>query len=209
MSITPHKLMLGSTTGDRKVYVATMSFMADESVSFVLNDRTFVSPLAQMGQMFVFNLYNQVRAEFLVEHDPRALRPVPNPHFTFHPAIRFHLVGRSEGQYQTLFDGIMDVDLMLQTYQKPVPWLRAISKPISQVKSAGLPSGSSQAAEHLVTTPSEDFSIGMEIDFLPAGHNRPADGSSVHVPIWRDHELRVSLSLLTPQVATLAWYHFH
>src|SRR5262245_59629907 len=39
----------------------------------------------------LWNVYNRVGIQYVVPTNPAALEPVPNPHFTFHPAIKFHL----------------------------------------------------------------------------------------------------------------------
>ena len=200
---------LGIRTAERSVHTATINFAPDHSISFALNDRTFVSPLADFGRNFVFNFYNQVKSEFLIAHDAQALRSVPNPHFTFHPAVRFHLVGRSRGRYETLFDGIMDVELMLEAGRGPIPWIRAISRPVSEVKTARLRSGAGDSTEHLLPIDSEAFSVGVAVDFVPAKMIGEDDASTISFPMWKGHRLRVSIELLMPQVPTLAWYHFH
>lgn len=78
-----------------------------------MTEKTFVSP-SFIGRVDVFNLYNQVAIEFLVESNPDKLRGVTNPHLTFHPRILFHLTdsgGRGKKNVKEVFRGINDVEM--------------------------------------------------------------------------------------------------
>src|SRR5690349_11976900 len=116
--------------------IAWVSLQPDGSISVGLTDRTYVSPRFRARQ-FVWNAYNRVVAEYLIPHSSDELHVARNPHLTFHPPIYFHL--RANGD-EELFAGIADVGLML-TQVNRVPWIRFVSRPITEIAARGIPRG--------------------------------------------------------------------
>jgi hypothetical protein len=182
--------------------VGWISLQPDGSISVGLSDRTFVSP-AFRARNFVWNLYNRVTLEYLVPHTPDTLEPVVNPHLTFHPPIYFHL--RANGE-EELFAGIAEPRLMLHD-QETVPWLRFVSKPVSDLSAARPPRDPERTAIETVAVPSADGSIGLGIDFVRASHNEEPGFLLSRCFDCGEHRIHVFVEALPPQVPTLAWYH--
>jgi hypothetical protein len=63
------------------------------------------------AQNFVWSAYNRGTIQYLVQSNPATLRPVPQPHLSFHPPHWFRLRGNGG---KKLFEGIGDLLLMLQ-----------------------------------------------------------------------------------------------
>jgi hypothetical protein len=80
-------LIVNARTPESEHTIAWLSVQPDNSVSVGLSDRTFISPRFHARQ-FLWNVDNRVTVEYLVPHDPDELRPVINPHLTFHPVRR-------------------------------------------------------------------------------------------------------------------------
>src|SRR5262249_17570290 len=112
-------------TPERRVRIAWVSFQPDGSISFGLNDRTYISPKFR-ARHFVWNAYNRVRIHYEVPSDQSSLEAVQNPYFTFHPAVWFHLKADGPRGDEALFEAIADVALVLQQ-KSEMPWLRSVS----------------------------------------------------------------------------------
>src|SRR5262245_1713132 len=87
----------------------------------------------------LWNVYNRVGIQYVVPTNPAALKPVLNPHFTFHPAVKFHLKSDQDraSKDEAIFEGIADVAIVLDQ-QEEMPWIRATSRPLSELPEAGL-----------------------------------------------------------------------
>ena len=97
----------------------------------------------------LWNAYNRVQIKYEIASDPSALDPVKNPHFTYHPAIMFHLKSNADSAQrdEAIFQGIADVGIVLnQDFE--MPWIRAVSGRLSALKSPGA---------RLDGIPSDDF----------------------------------------------------
>jgi hypothetical protein len=193
---------------NRLVKVAWLSMQPDGSISFGLTEKTFVSP-SFIGRMDVFNLYNQVAIEFLLDSNPNRLRGVINPHFTFHPRMLFHLTdsgGRDKKNVQEVFRGINDVELSVAQYGF-LPWIRAISPPMSKSKTFGL--RNTGLKNHVLSVESQDemSSVGVEVDFV---HPSQVDGfnqNGVFSVKWHSVAIVCKLSVCPGQLSTLGWFH--
>jgi hypothetical protein len=192
----------------RLVKVAWLSMQPDGSISFGLTEKTFVSPTF-IGRVDVFNLYNQVAIEFLIESNPDELRGVENPHFTFHPPMLFHLTdsgGRDKKNVKEVFRGINDVEMTVAQYGF-LPWIRATSPPMSKLKSFGMRNAG--LSNHMLSVELQDevSSIGIEVDFV---HPDQAGGSNqvgVFSAKWYSVAIMCKLSVRPGQISTLGWFH--
>lgn len=182
--------------------VGWISLQPDGSISVGLRDRAFVSPTFR-ARNFVWNPYNRVTLEYMVAHTPDALRPVPNPHLTFHPPIYFHL--RANDQ-EELFAGIAEPRLMLHDVET-VPWLRFVSRPVYDLGAATAPRDPDQTSIENVRVASADRSIGLGIDFVRATQNQIPDVLLSRCFDCGEHRIHVFLESLPPQLPTLVWYH--
>lgn len=193
---------------NRLVKAAWLSLQPDGSISFGLTEKTFVSP-SFIGRVDVFNLYNQVAIEFLLESDPSRLSGVTNPHFTFHPRILFHLTdsgGRSKKNVKEVFRGINDVEMTVAQYGF-LPWIRAISPPMSKLKTFGTRNIGLSTHTLLVESPDEISSIGIEIDFVHPDQVGGFDQAGVFSTKWHSVAIVCKLSVRPGQLSTLGWFH--
>ncbi|OGW66681.1 MAG: hypothetical protein A3H49_00280 [Nitrospirae bacterium RIFCSPLOWO2_02_FULL_62_14] len=183
--------------------IGWISLQPNGSVSVGLNDRTFVSPDFK-AKNFVWNAYNRVTIQYLISSDPKALKPIKNPHLTFHPPIKFQL--RANGQHM-LFEGIADLNIMLQQDGR-VPWIRFVSKPVSELSKAG-PSWNPDRTKILsIRLGNEDCSIGLGVDFVRKDVDVPTEDLLLSEFIdWQDYKLYVHSVAIPAQIATLSWYH--
>ena len=184
--------------------IGWISLQTDGSISVGLNDRAFISPKFR-DRKFLWNFYNRVTLEYMVSHSPDTLEPVLNPHLTFHPPIYFHL--RANGE-EELFAGIAEPRLMLDE-SETVPWLRFVSKPISDLSAAGA-SRSPEKTTIIIETivvPVSDCSIGLRIDFVRPDHSENPDSLWGKHFVCREHRIYAFAELLPPQLPTLVWYH--
>lgn len=182
--------------------MAWISLQPDGAISVGLNDRTFVSPTFR-ARNFVWNFYNRVTLEYLVPHSPEALEPVPNPHMTFHPPIYFHL--RANGKDE-LFAGIAEPRLMLQA-DETVPWLRFVSKPISELSQASTPRSPDKTTVETIIVSDTKCSVGLGIDFVRPEHVESRALLWSHYLACGEHRIHAFAELLPPQIPTLNWYH--
>ncbi|OAF17862.1 hypothetical protein [Bradyrhizobium neotropicale] len=191
--------------------VGWVSFQPDGSISFGLSDRTYVSPrLCVRG--YIWNVYNRITTQYVVPSDPSALLPVQNPHFTFHPDVTFHLKSNSDrkAENEAIFDAIVDVGIVLNQ-QGEMPWIRATSAPIEDLKQPGAIRGSEIDTQDLVfNVPAivAAASITVEIDFVrPEAilSEQPSPNSWQYE--WQKVGLRIRAGYCAPQIATLSWFH--
>ena len=106
----------------RTVSVGYVSFQPDQSISFGLRDRTYISPRLR-ERRFLWNAYNRITVKYELQSDPDTLLPVQNPHFTFHPAAMFHLKSNKDrkGKDEAIFEAFNPVSMVLQQ-QSEMPW---------------------------------------------------------------------------------------
>lgn len=192
---------------NRRVKAAWLSLQPDGSISFGLTDKTFVAPKF-MGRFGVFNLYNQVEAAFLIRGDSVGLRKITEPHFTFHPPTLFHLTGKDRNHSIEVFRGINDVELTVSQHGH-LRWLRAISPPMSQMKTYGARNDNLRTTVLTADVESEELTIGVSLDFVKPG---VVDGQVADTVRFIDHgaiRIRCEISVHPLQIPTLAWFHSH
>lgn len=196
----------------RFIRVAWISFQPNGDISFGLSDRTYISP-AFRARNYLFNAYNRVGAEYEQASDPSALEPVRNPHFTYHSPIRFHLKSDKARakKDEALFVGLCNVPIVL-SQQDEMPWIRATTAPLKQLKSAGLAWRKVPTNDLPLKVSSEDGSLQISVDFIQPSAGVP----NVETPPWSfwtfvhsDVGVRLGASLKEPRIATLACYHFY
>jgi hypothetical protein len=199
------ELVLTAGVANKFRRIGWVSLQPDGSVSIGLNDRTFVSPDFK-AQNFVWSAYNRETLQYLVTSDPASLTAIRNPHLSFHPPHWFHL--KASGG-KTLFEGIADLSIMLQQ-DGVVPWVRFISRPVSDLSAAGPPRKPDRIRFLQVHPEIEQCSIGLAVDFRRTDVPAPTEPAllSELVP-WQGYALHVHAVSHPPQVATLSWFHQH
>ena len=180
-----------------------MSLQPDQSISFGLSDKTFISPKFKIVSD-VWNAYNRVGIEFLVASETNSLERVVNPHFTYHPALQFHLKDRLANN--TLFRGIADVGIVLEQ-QGMMPWIRAISAPIGKLKHGDIHSNSHNVEEWTTNAPSEDVSVGISLNFIKPENATVQKESGRWFVVWGSVALQCEVSICEPQIPTLSWFY--
>jgi hypothetical protein len=156
---------------------------------------------------YVQNIDNRVTVQYLVSHSPEELRPVTNPHFTFHPPMLFHL--KADHDPGMPFEGVADVALMLDDDTR-VPWIRFVSKPVCELVPTKARPG---AAVISVPVESADVSVGLAVDFVRTGESASSGGLVDRFLDWGPflnlgpYRLHVFCEALAAQQPTLAWYH--
>jgi hypothetical protein len=182
-------------TPTRRVNLGWISFQADGSISFGLNDKTYISPKFKVIHG-VWSAYNRVKVQYRIPSDPTTLEAVNNPHFTYHPPISFRLKENSASNDDALFFAIADLDLTLRQEFK-MPWLRATSAPISTLRSQRPRSGARPPDEFMIDIPDERLSVNMDLDFFPSGQAF-LDTNSTWYVAWSGAMLRTSMSFTYP-----------
>jgi hypothetical protein len=161
----------------------------------------------------ISNAYNRVGIEYVVPSEPAALEPVLNPHFTFHPAISFHLKSDKDraSRDEAIFEGIAEVRLVFQQ-QEAMPWIRATSRPLSELPAVGAARSDGIATDDLVYDVPiivGAASARVEIDFIRPENVRENRDHSPSEFIWGEVGLRITAGYFSPQIATLSWFHFY
>lgn len=196
----------------RQLRVAWVSLQPDGSISVGLNDRALVVRDFQ-HQAFVWSAYNRETLVFVVPDDPAAMRTVSQPHISFHPAKTIKGVEHGEWVHVTdakgrrLFEAIAPMGLAL-SQQSEVPWVRFVSKPISGLAEAkGL---RAQGLNRVIAVPvaTADVSIGLALDFVAPGTANGFPGAVLSEFIdHSEYRIRIAVSFLPGQKATLGWIH--
>jgi len=196
----------------KQLGVAWLSLQPEGSVSVGLNDRALVVRDFQ-HQSFVWSAFNRETLAFVVPDNPQAMQPIAQPHISFHPAAVIRGVEHGEWFHVTakggkrLFEAIAPMELAVDQ-QGEVPWVRFVSKPVS-----GLAEAKGLRAEGLnrvlaVPVENSDRSVALSVDFIAKGSVSPFDGAELTEFI--DHgqyRLRLAISLIPGQKATLGWIH--
>lgn len=194
----------------RRIAVAWLSFQPDNSISFGLNDRTYISPRFR-DRISIWNAYNRVCTIYEVSTDPSALEAVQNPHFTYHPDIMFHLKSNDDliREDQAIFQGIADVPITLeQDYQ--MPWIRAVSAPLKTLQMRSARPDGIDSEDLVLSVPDEQNSVRIELDFVkPTATGQLSGYRSQWCIPWGKVAIKIRLAWTYPQIATLAWFHFH
>jgi hypothetical protein len=192
--------------GDLKKF-AWMSLQDDSSISVGLSDRAFIAPEFK-AKHFIWNFYNRRTLNYLVPHTPEALEPIQNPHFTFHPPLRFHL--RAEDQ-PALFHGIANVDLVLEHQQDRYEWLRIGSKPVGELRSYSGTHNEKLTEILRIPAPAPRSSVGLAVDFIkPSLRFKIGTGLLNTFEDWYGRRLLVRAESIPIQdVTTLGWFHHY
>jgi hypothetical protein len=193
---------ISAVTAESEHTVGWLSLQPSGAVSVGLADRTFISPRFHARQ-FVWNAYNRVTVQYLIPHSPDELRPVENPHLTFHPPIYFHLRANND---EELFAGIAEVEIMLAQDTR-VPWVRFVSRPARDMAVAGTPRDPKSTTVIKVPVESSALSLGLAVDFARPGTQIPSGGLMDHFVDCGENRLHVFCEALEEQQPTLAWYH--
>jgi len=195
-------------TPSRRVQIGWISFQPDGAISFGLNDKTYIAPQFK-GQHFVWNAYNRIEIAYIVPSDPLALERVPNPHFTYHPDAWFHLKPTNKKDGDSLFEAIADVPIVL-SQQSEMPWIRAVTSPISGLRSSGRRSDTIDVEDLVICTLVENVSVRMEIDFIrPENCSTPTQSGNEWKFAWHKVGIRILLRSTQAHIATLSWFHFY
>lgn len=194
-------------TPKRFVRIAWVSLQPNGDISVGLSDRAYVAPRFQ-SRLFVWNAYNRQTIEFAVPSDPTGLDRVRNPHFTYHPPSWFHLKADRISKGEALFEAIGDMGIVL-AQQTEAPWIRAISSPLRDLRSAGLKWQRVPTGDLPVNVTSEDISIQTAVDFIRPSAVGLDDDLTTWTFVWGSVGIRVRVSLTVPRVATLGWFHSH
>ena len=195
-------LTINAATAVSEHTIGWISLQPDGDVSVGLADRAFISPLFHARQ-FVWNVYNRVTVEYLVPRSPERLRPVRNPHLTFHPPIYFHLRANND---EELFAGIAEVETMLAQDGR-VPWVRFVSRPVREMEPASAPRDPERTTVLRVPIASTAVSVGLAVDFVRPGANAASGGLLEHFVDCGKNRLHVMCEAREEQRPTLAWYH--
>jgi hypothetical protein len=96
--------------------------------------------------------------------------------------------------------------------QAEVPWLRMVSKSLSQLPQAGASRPDRIDSEELVFTvpaPMIAASDLIEIDFIRESDIHQDQPGPPWEFRWHEVGLRVRPRIIAPQIATLSWFHFY
>jgi hypothetical protein len=161
----------------------------------------------------IWNLYNRVGIEYVMPSDPETLEPVLNPHFTFHPALKFHLKCDRDraSKDEAIFEGIAEVRMVLYQ-QEEMPWLRITSRPLSELPDPSTARNDGIVNDELiygVPIIVAAASARVEIDFIRPANVRENREHSPWEFVWGEVGLRITAGYVSPQIATLSWFHFY
>jgi hypothetical protein len=194
-------------TPTRRIRLAWLSFQPDGAISFGLNDRTYVAPDFCVESM-LWNAYNRVGIHYIVPTDPAALRPVRNPHFTYHPALVFQLKDDAAPGKEFLFRGIADVEITLQQEGR-MPWIRAVTAPLSQLSLGGRRADLVDVEDIGIKSESEEVSVCISVDFVRLRDTRATTPPGQWDFNWHAVGLSLDVGVCEAQIATLSWFYFY
>lgn len=192
-------------TPQRLLRVAWLSLQPDGSISFGLQDKTFIVSEFKTRHM-IWNAHNRVRIRYAAEAEDDSVEPISNPHFTYHPALMFQLTAGPSGRSKKfLFRGIADVVAAVRQ-DGHMPWLHATTAALTRLPAGSLRANVKSVEVLCVASPSEDCSVTVEVDFVPPQEDsRPT--ASTWVVGWRSVCLRLRVGLTFPQPPLLSWFH--
>lgn len=179
--------------------IAFLSLQDDGSISIGLRDRTYIAPQLR-ARIGIWNAYNRIGIQYRIPSTPDALEPIQNPHFTFHPSIRFHL--RADGE-DPIFSAIADIKIAIMQ-QGIVPWLRLISAPLTTKLGSERPARADDIAFPILDL---RCSVLIAVDFIDLNFVGYANEFSCREMVWQDVALRISCSFTYPQIPALWWFH--
>lgn len=196
-------LTLCASLEGRSYRIGWISLQPNGDISVGLNDRAFIAR-EFAAQQFVWSAFNRIHVAYLVPDDPRAEKPIDQPHLTFHVPAYLHLTSKGS---RVTFEAIADIALAVDQ-QGEVPWVRFTSRPLSGLKEAK--GGSRDVAQRNIefAATAADRSIELAVDFVRRGDTAALVGAG-HCE-WVDHgqyRLRISATERAAQRATLGWLH--
>jgi hypothetical protein len=112
---------------------------------------------------------------------------------------------------EAIFEGIAEVRMVL-AQQEEMPWVRATSRPLSELPEAGAARNDGIASDDLVydmPVVIAAASACVEIDFIRPANVREDREHSPWEFAWGEVGLRIKASYVEPQIATLSWFHFY
>lgn len=192
-------------TQSRETRVAWLSFQSDDSISFGLTDRSFVSPKF-CGRFMLWNAYNRVAIQYVLPTDPNIVG-IKNPHFTYHPLMYFHLTSGQGAGSEEVFAGIVGMDIIFN--QQPfVPWIVATTAPVGTLQASGQQrDDSTRSPDFIIPAAEETQSLQISVDLYPPGHADIQNTDSVFWHRTKHTAARIESRLVAGQVATLSWFH--
>ena len=113
----------------------------------------------------MWNAYNRIRTRFEVVSEPSAAERVVNPHLTWHAPNYFHFKRHDQQSEDASFWGVADITLMIQQ-QLEVKWIRAVSGPLSGLKTACPLRGRFNSEDLTIQVPTENLSVQITVDFI-------------------------------------------
>ncbi|CAN7142236.1 MULTISPECIES: hypothetical protein [unclassified Variovorax] len=196
-------ITLCATVSGKLLRIGWVSLQPNGDISVGLNDRTFVAR-EFAAQQFVWSAFNRMRVAYLVPDDPKAVKPIDQPHLTFHVPAYLHLTSRSN---KVTFEAIADIAFAV-AQQGEVPWVRFTSRPLSTLKEAK--GGARDVAQRSIqfAATAAHRSIELAVDFVRPGDTTELLGA-LHCE-WVDHgpyRLRISATERDAQRPMLAWFH--
>jgi hypothetical protein len=183
---------------------AWINFQKDGSISIGLTDRAFIPPDMNVYHG-VWSAFNRQAIQYIVAHDPKALKQIGSPHLTFHPPAVFHL---TKGKGKKPFFGIADVDLTVRQ-DGWMPWAKIVSKPVSKLSDATKGRAGKMADDLILPVCSGEYSMGLSINFLdPKRMHEVTTSLTSRIVTWHGRSVAVTLEALPPQhISTISWVH--
>jgi len=91
--------------------------------------------------------------------------------------------------------------------QRIMPWIRAISAPLSTLPTSGVSHGTVDLAELTIETREDTVSTVATLDFIRAEDAAACPEEGQWDLSWHGVTLRARLSTCPGQIATLSWFH--
>ena len=187
----------------RRVQIGWLSLQPDGAISFGSNQKTFIAKKDKI-RIPIWSAYNRVELKFDAVHSPDELEGIRNPHFTFHPDIRFHLKDDITVK-NAIFEGLAD-PIMSVSQQGKMPWARLISSLVRNLPDQKQARSSAQETTVCsIKYPSEEISAVIEVDFLPFGTFARTLNDFIFE--WHKVTVRVAMFVTYPQLPRLYWFH--
>lgn len=183
---------------------AWINFQKDGSISVGLNDRAFIPPDMDVHHG-VWSAFNRQAIQYIIAHDPKALKPIGSAHLTFHPPGTFHL---TKGKGKKPFFGIGDVDLTVRQ-DGWMPWAKIVSKSVSKLSAATKGRAGNIADDLILPVCPGEYSMGLSINFLDPERVHEVTATTIsRLVAWHGRSVAVTLEALPPQrISTISWIH--